>query len=77
MKSITWTGEGRPCSGDVLALEGAVKVEGWELGDTLEVLEYVGSIETDSSIARCLNITKDEIDYIDTDHLSLPPDHFS
>lgn len=66
---ITWDGEGRPHVGDVFALKGAVKVAGWELGDILKVLEYVGSFGEDSPVAECLNITRSETDYIDTDHL--------
>lgn len=68
---VTWNGEGRPHVGDVFSLEGVVKVSGWELGDILRVLEYVGSFGEDSPVARCLNITRSETDYIDTDHLKI------
>lgn len=61
----------RPLVGEKFNLSGSVKVDGWSLGDTLEILEYVGVDGADNHVALCRNITKDNSDYIDTDHLDL------
>lgn len=49
----------------VFPLTGSVKVEGWELGDSIQVIEYVGVGDGTDNVAYCRNITKSDLEYID------------
>lgn len=65
---IKWSAEVLPKPGDLFVLAGAIKVVGWDAGDTLKVVEMFNPY-SDSDVALCLNITKNLQDYIDLSRL--------
>lgn len=65
---IKWSVDVLPKPGDTFLLAGRIVVAGWDIGDTIRVVEMLAPFSA-SDVALCTNITKNAEDYVDLSRL--------